>query len=42
MANTDGRVNKLVTVFADPAPQINPAESCTWIRAAVRYIKPAS
>jgi len=24
--NTDGRVNKLVTVFAKTAPQINPAE----------------
>ena len=39
--NTDGRVNKLVMVFANPAPMTNPAEPCTRTPAPVRNINPA-
>jgi len=41
-ANTDGRVNKLVMVFANPAPMTDPAKTCTRTPAPERNINPAS
>ena len=41
MSNTDGRIHKLVMVFANPAPKTDPAKTCIRTPASARNKNPA-